>query len=93
MCGGMFAGLIDSPSPVIKDPSNSGILYKEYYGSASARNKHTGTNIEGRSELIPMQHNTYLWKLNEIEQDLQSAISYAGGEDLDSFSYIDIGYN
>lgn len=93
MCGGMFAGLIDSPSPVIKDPSNSVILYKEYFGSASAKNKNTETNIEGRSELIPMQHNTYLWKLNEIEQDLQSAISYAGGEDLESLSYIDIGWN
>jgi GMP reductase len=93
MCGGMFACLYDSPSLLVRDPNSPTLFYKEYYGSASFYNKGTENNVEGKLELIPMQHNTYLWKLNEIQQDLQSAISYAGGEDLEALYYVDIGYN
>lgn len=93
MCGSLFACLLDSPSLLVKDPNNPTLFYKEYYGSASKQNKETENNIEGKLELIPMQHNTYLWKLNEIQQDLQSSISYAGGEDLEALSFVDVGYN
>lgn len=93
MVGGMFASLYDSPARIITDPKTPTIFYKEYYGSASRKNKDSENNIEGKSELIPMDHNTYLWKLNEIQQDLQSAISYAGGEDLEALYYVDIGFN
>jgi len=58
------------------------IFYKEFYGSASEHNKNSKKNIEGT--LISLQgiHMTYTEKLEEIKQDLQSAISYAGGNNI-----------
>jgi len=82
MCGSMFARLIDSPSPTIKDPHLKSHFYKEYYGSASYENKGHNKNIEGRREIIDMEHKTYQEKIQEITEDLQSAISYAGGKCL-----------
>lgn len=81
MCGSMFAKLSDSPSASFKD-THTGETLKEYYGSASFYNKGINKNIEGRRELIEAEHKTYLEKLTEIQEDLQSAISYAGGKDL-----------
>lgn len=85
MCGSLFARLIDSPSASYKD-SQSGETLKEYYGSASFFNKKVKKNIEGRRELIQADNMTYLEKISEIREDLQSAISYAGGSKL-----IDLG--
>lgn len=83
MAGGMFARLYDSPAPLTLTG------YKEYFGSASVRTKiHTQSamnNIEGTTKTFEEVKSTYLEKLKEIEEDLQSAISYAGGlhcEDL-----------
>lgn len=82
MCGSMFARLIDSPSPTIKDPHLKSHFYKEYYGSASYENKGHNKNIEGKREIIDMEHKTYQEKIQEVTEDLQSAISYAGGKCL-----------
>lgn len=89
MCGSLFARLIDSPSASYKD-SQTGETLKEYYGSASFFNKKIKKNIEGRRELIHADNMTYLEKIAEIREDLQSAISYAGGRglsDLNRVSY------
>jgi GMP reductase len=82
MCGSMFARLADSPSATFKDP-HTGETLKEYYGSASFNNKGHNKNIEGKRELIEADSMTYLQKMQEIQEDLQSAISYAGGNKLE----------
>jgi GMP reductase len=82
MCGSMFAKLTDSPSASYKD-QHTGETLKEYYGSASFHNKGHNKNIEGRRELVEAEHKTYLEKMLEIQEDLQSSISYAGGSKLD----------
>ena len=81
MCGSLFAKLVDSPSATFKD-QHTGETLKEYYGSASYHNKGIMKNIEGRRELMTSEHMTYLQKMNEIIEDLQSSISYAGGSTL-----------
>lgn len=81
MCGSVFARLKDSPSACFKD-AQSGETLKEYYGSASFLNKKVKKNIEGRRELIHADEMSYLDKIAEIREDLQSAISYAGGRDI-----------
>lgn len=74
MIGGMFAACSDSPATMVNGK-------KEYYGSASERNKGSVRNIEGfTTHLTPT--NTITSKIREIQEDLQSAISYAGGKDL-----------
>ncbi|NBP04278.1 MAG: GMP reductase [Proteobacteria bacterium] len=73
MCGKLFSECLDSPAPV----SNNGS--KIYFGSASIFNKQHSDNIEGRQIEVECTGMTYKQKLNEIQQDLQSAISYAGG--------------
>jgi GMP reductase len=80
MCGSIFAACSDSPAPLVKDAN--GRRYKQYFGSASAHNKIEKKNIEGTMKLMDTDAFTYLEKLEEIEQDLQSAISYAGGCNL-----------
>lgn len=62
------------------------IIGKRYYGSASAENKSRTNqpiqNIEGFSVELPCNGMTYEKKLKNIEQNLQSAVSYAGGRYL-----------
>ena len=58
------------------------MLHKAYFGSASAENKGHNNNIEGKLTNISSNGMGYEQKLNEIKQDLQSSISYSGGEDL-----------
>lgn len=75
MAGSIFAQCEDSPAPSA-DASGA----KMYFGSASAHNKGHNNNVEGK--LVTLQSNgmTFLEKMHEIKQDLQSAKSYAGGE-------------
>jgi GMP reductase len=86
MAGSMFARCIDSPAMV--DPTDP--TKKLYFGSASLMNGNK-KNIEGRTISMPMNGMTYEQKMNEIHQDLTSAISYAGGNSLDAFK--DVDYN
>jgi GMP reductase len=90
MAGGMFAACVDSPaeSKSIKD-----VLHKTYFGSASIENKGYIKNIEGKSTDLPSNNMTYKEKFKEIEQDLQSSISYSGGNNLlslDNIEYIEL---
>lgn len=84
MAGSMFARCIDSPAMV--DPTDP--TKKLYFGSASSMNGNK-KNIEGRTLSMPMNGMTYEQKMNEVRQDLASAISYAGGNDLDAFKDVE----
>ena len=84
MCGSMFARCIDSPALV--DPTDP--TKKLYFGSASALNGNK-KNIEGKTISMPMNGMTYEQKLEEIQQDISSAISYAGGNDLSAFDQVE----
>lgn len=90
MCGSIFAACTDSPAPIVKD--TDGRRFKQYYGSASIHNKIDKKNIEGTMKLMDTDSFTYEEKLLEIKQDLQSAISYAGGCNLDTLSLNNVSY-
>ena len=81
MAGGMFAACTDSPAATT---TINNIPHKAYFGSASAENKGHSNHIEGKLTNICTNNVSYKEKLKEIKQDLQSAISYAGGNNLDS---------
>jgi GMP reductase len=83
MAGSLFSQCMDSPavSTII-----GGKIYKQYFGSASEHNKNTRKHIEGVMKEMPTNNLTYFEKLQEIQQDLQSSISYAGGTDISTFS-------
>lgn len=80
MIGSLFAGHEESPGEKIEQ---DGKLYKEYFGSASEFQKGEKRNVEGKKMFVE-----YRGKLKdtlvEMEQDLQSSISYAGGNTLDA---------
>jgi GMP reductase len=83
MAGGLFAACTDSPASVI---SINGLDHKAYFGSASVENKGHNNNVEGKLNQIPNNGMTYGEKLNEITQDIQSSISYAGGDTISCLS-------
>ena len=87
MCGSIFAECSDSPSDIITD--EDGTAYKLYYGSASTHNKTEHVHVEGTLKRIPQNTMTYSQKLEEIRQDLASAISYSGGTSLDDLRHME----
>jgi len=85
MIGSLFAGHEESPGGIVFE---DGKKYKEYYGSASEYQKKSFENIEGKKILIPYKgsiDNTLI----EMQQDLQSSISYAGGKDISAIREVD----
>lgn len=90
MAGGLFASCIDSPASFT---TINNAPYKAYFGSASFQNKGHNNNIEGKLTNIPSNEMSYEEKLKEIMQDLQSSISYSGGNNLTSLyntDYIEV---
>lgn len=85
MIGSMFAGHDETPGEIIKE---NGKVYKAYYGSASAKQKGHQHNVEGRSLLVPYK-GSLQDTLTAMQEDLQSAISYAGGRNLASLKTVD----
>lgn len=85
MIGSMLAGHQESPGNVIKI---DGKTYKQYYGSASETQKGEHKNVEGKQMLVPYRGHL-ADTLNEMQEDLQSAISYAGGRDLKAITKCD----
>jgi GMP reductase len=83
MIGSAFAQCLDSPALV--DPTDP--TKKLYFGSASRMNGNN-KNIEGKTISLPMNGMRYEEKMLEIKQDLTSAISYAGGENLTAFKEV-----
>lgn len=63
------------------------VKYKEYFWSASEHNKKEKKNIEWRKTFIPLR-GSLKEKLEEVQQDLQSSISYAGWNSLQSLKNI-----
>ncbi|WP_066187224.1 MULTISPECIES: GMP reductase [Gracilibacillus] len=85
MIGSLFAGHEESPGETIEV---NGQLYKEYFGSASEFQKGERKNVEGKK--MHVEHKGYLQDtLTEMEQDLQSAVSYAGGKTLAAIGTVD----
>lgn len=85
MVGSLFAGHEESPGETVE---KDGKYYKEYFGSASEFQKGEKKNVEGKKMYVdykgPLQDT-----LDEMKQDLQSSISYAGGNTLDAIRTVD----
>ncbi|WP_117170003.1 GMP reductase [Paraliobacillus sediminis] len=85
MIGSLFAGHEESPGETIEQ---DGKLFKEYFGSASEFQKGEKKNVEGKKMHVeykgPLQDT-----LDEMEQDLQSSISYSGGSKLEAIRNVD----
>lgn len=85
MIGSLFAGHEESPGETIEI---DGKLVKEYFGSASEFQKGEKKNVEGKKMYV--EHKGSLKDtLTEMQQDLQSSISYAGGNKLDAIRTVD----
>ena len=90
MIGSMLAGHEESPGLTVEE---SGQRFKEYYGSASDFNKGEYKHVEGKRILEPIK-GTLASTLIEMEQDVQSSISYAGGRklmDIRKVNYVILG--
>ena len=90
MVGAMLAGLEESPGKTV---TIEGKRFKEYYGSASDFNKGEYKHVEGKRILEPVKGNLKD-TLREMEEDLQSAISYSGGKkllDIRKVNYVILG--
>lgn len=85
MIGSLFAGHEESPGETIVI---DGKTMKEYFGSASEYQKGERKNVEGKKMLVPYKGHIKD-TLIEMEQDLQSSISYAGGKDLNAIRKVD----
>lgn len=79
MCGNLFAGHEETAGELIEIDDK---FYKIYYGSASQYNKNKYKNVEGKKILVPFRGSIEK-TLIEIKEDLQSSISYAGGDQLE----------
>jgi GMP reductase len=92
MIGSLFAGHEESPGQTVEV---DGKLYKEYFGSASEHNKGYKSFVEGKRILEPIK-GRLADTLREMEEDLQSSISYAGGRrlaDIRRVNYVILGHD
>ena len=90
MVGSMLAGHEESPGETVEV---EGRRYKEYYGSASDFNKGEYKHVEGKRILEPVK-GRLADTLREMQEDLQSSISYAGGTklaDIRKVNYVILG--
>ncbi|GAA4061290.1 GMP reductase [Amphibacillus indicireducens] len=85
MIGSLFAGHDESPGETIEV---DGKLYKEYFGSASEFQKGEKKNVEGKKMHVEYK-GAIQDTLTEMEQDLQSSISYAGGNHVMAIRNVD----
>ena len=90
MIGSMLAGHEESPGQTVEV---DGKLYKEYYGSASDFNKGEYKHVEGKRILEPIK-GQLADTLREMQEDVQSSISYSGGTklmDIRKVNYVILG--
>ncbi|GEK91973.1 GMP reductase [Alkalibacterium kapii] len=85
MIGSLLAGHEQSPGETIEI---NGKTYKEYFGSASSHQKGERRNVEGKKMLTEYKGDI-ADTLLEMKQDLQSSISYAGGNDVEALRKVD----
>jgi len=72
----MLSGYEESPGKLTQ---KDGVWHKTFWGSASSEQTGKQNRIEGTKLLIPYKKESVFVKLKGIEESLQSAISYAGG--------------
>lgn len=84
MSGSMFAGYDQSAGDILT--LVGGAMVKRYFGSASLSNGNT-EYIEGMATNVPYR-GSMLVLIEEIHDGLQSAISYAGGHDINAFRQV-----
>lgn len=90
MVGSMLAGHEESPGKTVEE---GGKLFKEYFGSASDFNKGEYRHVEGKRILEPVK-GKLADTLREMQEDIQSSVSYAGGRklmDLRKVNYVILG--
>ena len=90
MIGSMLAGHDESPGQTVEV---DGRLFKEYFGSASDFNKGEYKHVEGKRILEPVKGHL-ADTLREMEEDVQSSISYSGGRvlmDIRKVNYVILG--
>ena len=90
MIGSMLAGHEESPGLSV---DVDGVKFKEYYGSASDFNKGEYKHVEGKRILEPIK-GKLKDTLKEMQEDVQSSISYAGGVklmDIRKVNYVILG--
>lgn len=81
MSGKLFASCIDSPAKIVNNQ-------KQYRGSTSLAAKKHNKHIEGKT--IELEADiTIQERLQEIQEALSSAISYAGGSNLAAFDNVE----
>jgi GMP reductase len=85
MIGSLFAGHEESPGETVE---RDGKCFKEYFGSASEFQKGERRNVEGKKMFVEYK-GSLKDTLIEMEQDLQSSISYAGGNKLSAIRNVD----
>lgn len=85
MAGGLFAGYDESPGEIIV--LENGEKSKVYFGSASEYNKEKHFHVEGKRIFVPCR-GPIQNLLDEIKEDLQSSISYAGGNNIEAFKTV-----
>jgi GMP reductase len=86
MVGGMLSSHSDSPGRTVEQ---NGIRYKEFYGSASAKQSNKKNRIEGTVKLNQLKDTTLIEYLEYLEECLQSSISYGGGNQLEDLKLVD----
>ncbi|WP_434634568.1 GMP reductase [Chromobacterium sp. CV08] len=86
MAGSLFAGYDESAGDIVEI---GGKHYKEYFGSASQFNKGAYVNVEGKKILV--EYKGSIGKLlRELQEDLQSSVSYAGGTTLSALRDVEM---
>jgi len=80
MSGKLFAECLDSPAQIRQGK-------KIYRGSTSYEAKGHNNHVEGQMIEIS-EGSTYVDRLEEINQSIQSSVSYAGGSNLKAFSSV-----
>ena len=88
MAGSIFAACEDAPGENVFVYGTNGehkIGFKKYFGSASAKQKGDNKHVEGFEVQIPCNGTKYSEKLIEIEESLQSAMSYGNCANVDEF--------
>jgi len=88
MIGGMLAGYNESPGKLTQKGND---WHKTFWGSASVEQKGNSRRVEGIKTFIPYKNESIFTKLKEIEESLQSAISYGGANPatLECLKFVD----
>jgi len=78
MAGSLFSGYNESASEIIEVDGHKKAIY---FGSASEHNKGKHVHVEGKKLFLDYKGDMNNF-LVELQEDLRSSISYAGGKDL-----------